>query len=39
MADDGDLLAVDDHGRVASEPTSREPAGDPFSGIARVGLL
>jgi hypothetical protein len=38
-ADDGDLLAVDDHGRIAREPAFRKSTGDPLGRVARVGLL
>ncbi len=38
-ADDGDLFAVDHDRRVAVEPVLRKTAGEPFGGVACVGLL
>ena len=37
-ADDGDLFAVDHHRRVAGEPAVGQSAGEPFGGVACVGL-
>ena len=39
LADDRDLLAVDDHGRVAGEPIVGKATGDPLGRVARIGLL
>ena len=37
-AHDGDLLAVDDHGRVVVEPAVGESAGEPAVGVGGVGM-
>jgi hypothetical protein len=37
--DDGDLLAIDDDGRVPGEPALGQASGDPLRRVGRVGLL
>src|SRR5690606_10095224 len=38
-ADDGDLLAVDDDGRVTGEPGFGQASGEPLAGVGGVGLV